>query len=137
MRHSRIELQMTGMDIVIALAEGNPGAITVMGKMFEVGEAVDPDSALGPLNGLVLLDAYHIYGSRIWRLYKDVCGQDISRTLGVLRCAQFGIIDSRDLGHDIDTEGPQARRINIEDALAKLIERLPRFQLKAPEVNNG
>ncbi len=67
---SRVSLDMTMMDALEALAEGNPGAISVCMQLMEMGKES------GFLDVLRLDDA-GIYGPNVWIAYKDICGEDI------------------------------------------------------------
>lgn len=51
------------MEIILELAEGNPGAITVLSKI--TAQSVADLRTLG------------IYGSDIWGLYKAICEEDM------------------------------------------------------------
>lgn len=63
-------LNMSILKIMFALSEGNPGALRVLTELQGDGE--------GFLDVLGC-DSKRLYGSRIWMLYKDVCGEDIER----------------------------------------------------------
>jgi hypothetical protein len=115
---------MSGMDVIMALGDGNPGAISVLAEIFKNAAAIDPDSALGPLGALCGLDNMDCYGPRIWMLYKGVCGQDLVKMIGVLRACQLGIVDQRTLNEAIDGKRDA---IDPADLLAKVRERLPKF----------
>jgi hypothetical protein len=119
-------LDTTPMDIMVMLAEGNPGAASVLGKMFNQGEAIDPDSALGGMSGLFALDTLGIYGSHIWVLYKDICGQNLVRMLGLLRANQLGFLSNADLKSAVHAL-PADRALDVDALLAKVKEQLPRF----------
>ena len=71
MSKDRIGLNMNILEIMIALSEGNPGALRVLSDLL--GE--DGSGFLDVLN----CDSKRLYGPRIWMLYKDVCGEDIHR----------------------------------------------------------
>lgn len=125
-------LNMTGADVVIALADGNPGATVVMAQMFKQGAEIDPDSSLGGLGAVLSLDTHKIYGPRIWMLYKDVCGQDIRIMLAILRAVQLGYLSESALNRAIDLPRRDADRgIDVPALVAKVEARLTRFQ-KAP-----
>lgn len=123
-RNTRIKLDDTAMSATIKLSEGNPGALTVCIEILEKGEDIDPDHILGGLGILLIFDSLAIYGSRIWMLYKDVCKQDIVKTVAVLRAAQLGILYEDKLQHAVDNYG---EGIDIEDIHKKVRQRLPRF----------
>ena len=123
-RDTRIKLYDTGMSAIVKLSDGNPGATVVCIEMLKKGKDIDPDYVLGGLGILLMLDTFGIYGSRIWMLYKDVCKQDIVKTVAVLRAGQLGILDDDMLQHAIDNRG---EGIDIEDLHKKVRQRLPRF----------
>jgi len=128
-------LNMTGTDILIAMADGNPGAITACMTLMEDAERVDPDSVLGAMSPIFALDTLGIYGSRIWMLYKDVCKQDTARVLALLRAHQLGQIagvTSRALNHAIDNRGDG---IDVDAALAAVKQRLPAFNAATTEAD--
>lgn len=62
----RVTLSMTGLDAIVAMADGNPGAVQVLAKLLELD-----------LFLVLHLDDMGIYGPDIWRAYKDVCGQSM------------------------------------------------------------
>ena len=121
---SKIGLNDTVQDTLIKLSEGNPGALSVCMQIMAKGSQIDPDAFGGGLLMLLSLDDLGIYGSRIWMLYKDVCGTDLTDTLGVLRGHQLGFITSGTLNHAIDNRGDG---LDIEDVVSKVRERLPDF----------
>ena len=125
---ARIGLTDTGKSAVVKLCDGNPGAITVMCNMLAQGAAIDPDSAFGGLGVLLAMDAEEIYGSRVWMLFKDVCGQDLNKTLALLRAVQLGILMRSKLHHAIDNYG---EGVDVDATCEAVKERLPRFQLVA------
>jgi hypothetical protein len=66
----RINLMDSTMDAVVKMVDGNPGAVTAVMQMIQ-----HPNP-----KGLLLfmyLDDWQVYGSDIWVLYKDCCGQDM------------------------------------------------------------
>lgn len=130
----RIKLEMSTIDLVMAMSEGNPGAVRVIMEVLKNGPAIDPDGAMGGFGALLMFDAYRFYGSKIWMLYKDLCGQDLTKTLGVVRAMQLGIVDSRvvhkAIGDDYTPGTPEV--FDLEDALAKVRAELPAFGQAPP-----
>ena len=120
---NKIGFSDTGMDMFVKLAEGNPGALRVCMEIVSKGPQIDPDSA-HPMLTLMHFDDLGIYGPRIWMLYKDVCGEDLINTLGVLRGHQFGFITEDTLNHAIDTRGDG---LDVEAIVTKVKEALPKF----------
>jgi hypothetical protein len=125
-RAERIELTDTPMSALLKLAEGNPGAATVCAQLIKEGGAIDPDSFLGGLGNLLSLDSLGIYGSRIWMLYKDVCGMDIVRMVGLFRSHQLGHIHERVITDAIDGHKPISHE-QIDDLVSKVKAELPAF----------
>lgn len=90
---SRIELFDTTEDVLVKMSEGNPGALTVLIGLATQGAEFDPKSALGGLGPILALDEAGIYGSQIWVLYKDVCGESLETLTLFLRSVQLGYTD--------------------------------------------
>lgn len=130
MANERIrDLNMSTVDVVIALCGGNPGAMSVCVRMLKEGANIDPDSARGGLGAVLSLDTENIWEERIWMLCNDVCGQDLVKTLALLRALQLGGlagVTSASLNHAIDNRG---EGIDVDAALAAVQERLPKFGL--------
>lgn len=122
--NERIGLKDTTISAIMKLSEGNPGAIRVCTEMLNKSERIDPDSALGGLGALLSLDTHKIYGSRIWMLFKDVCKEDMVKTLAVLRSCQLGFLSDVDFNHAIDNYGAG---IDIDDLYTQVKERLHTF----------
>lgn len=62
----KIELNMTPMDVMLTMAEGNPGAISAMTSLMEDG----PQGIFDVLH----LDDMNMRGPQVWVAYKDFCG---------------------------------------------------------------
>lgn len=121
---TKITLEDSPMDILLKMSEGNPGALSVCMQLLEKGGQIDPDSALGGLGPIMTLDTLNIYGSRIWMLYKDVCGESLSKMVAVIRGSQLGYVTSVQIQHAIENYGDG---INVEEICAAVAKRLPRF----------
>ena len=104
-RNTRIKLTDTPLDSMVKLAEGNPGAITVLMGLMSKGPKIDPQDIMGGLGQILALDSHAIYGSRIWMFYKDVCGSDFTKMIALMRSVQLGIISEDKLNHAIDNYG--------------------------------
>lgn len=125
-----LTLDDTTQGAIMKLAQGNPGALTVLMQVMQQAERIDPDSIGGPTMVLIRLDELGLHGPKIWMLYKDVCGQSVSRMMGALRAVQLGIISDSVLVAAVDNYG---RGLDLEAALAAVKTRLPRFQLETPD----
>lgn len=127
----RIKLTDNMHDILFKLSEGNPGAVTVCLQVIERGEKIDPDNIMGGLGVLLSFDSQAIYGSRIWMLYKDVCGEHVGNMLGVLRANQMGFLPGETLDAMID--GQYAGEETVESFVAQVRECLPAFDPEAAQ----
>lgn len=126
----RIKLGQTLMNAIMVLGEGNPGAITVLLRIMKEGEDIDPDSALGSLGPLLALDNNDIYGSNIWVLYKDVCGEDLIKMLAVLRANQLGLLSASKLRESIQFDQANYCTVGLTDLneiVEAVQEQLPNF----------
>jgi hypothetical protein len=98
---SRIVLDDTVTKVMVKMCEGNPGALTVCAGLLKEGERIDPQAAFGGSWAVMMLDSLEIYGSRIWVLYKDLCGEDLVRLCAILRAWQLGHLSSEKIDHAI------------------------------------
>ena len=121
---AKIQLTDTPQSAIVKMVEGNPGAISVCMKMLAEAPDIDPQAAFGGLGSILFMDTLEIYGPRIWMLYKDVCGEDMVKTLGMLRAVQLGITARETLMHAIDNCG---EGLDVDAALVAVKERLVDF----------
>lgn len=141
MRNSnqRIGLNDSILDVVTKLSDGNPGAVNVLMLIIKNNAAIDPDDFFGPLGPLLYLDTCGIYGPKIWMLFKDICGQDIVKTLAMLRACQLGLINSNDLidaingSRQVALPGEPDRKLNPDEVLEMVRKRLPKFAATVAE----
>ena len=66
----KIGIDMSVVDVMMLMSEGNPGAISVMAEILKKD----------PANGLMYildLDDMNIRGTQIWVGYKDYCNQNL------------------------------------------------------------
>jgi hypothetical protein len=124
---SRIELNMNISDMLVSLAEGNPGALSAMVKLIEENITIDPDSALGPVGAILSLDTNEIYGPDIWILFKDIAGQKPLYVIALLRAVQLGIISGNILKAAIKSENRGDTRLDVSDILSRVQQKLPSF----------
>ncbi len=73
----KLELEDTGLDTLVKMAEGNPGAITAITQLLN--ESVE--------NYFLILglDDMNIRGSQIWQVYKYYCGEDVNKFKKVIQ----------------------------------------------------
>ena len=123
-----IDLTSTPVDIIVKMADGNPGAARVMADMFNSAPKIDPSNVLGGYGPVLFLDTLGIYGHRVWMLYKDVCGEDLTKTLAALRAVQMGIASRSSLVSAIDGKSS----FNADEALKSVKSKLPAFANASP-----
>ena len=124
----RIGIDDSGLDIAVKMAEGNPGALSVLTRTFNEAEKIDPDNAFGPFGPAMILDTFGIYGSDIWVLYKDVADQDLAKMIGILRAVQMGVTHQGELKLALVRGMTDERKTDLLDRVKKL---LPNFNLQA------
>lgn len=126
MRHKeRIGADDRLVDILLKMTDGNPGALTVLLQTVDHGAAIDPDSAFKELGGCIALDTLGVYGSKIWILYKDICGESTAKMLGILRAYQLGFVSYDALHAAVNAPRFTSNMLDVEDLLVKVRERLP------------
>lgn len=129
-----MSLSMSGMDVVVAMSGGNPGAIRVCMETLMNGGAIDPDTAGGAIH-LMHLDSLHIWDHRIWMLYKDVCGESLPKMLAVIRAYQMGQLAGATreaIDHAIDNRGDG---LDLDAIMAAVQEKLPQFNVNGESDN--
>lgn len=92
---SKIKLDDTMLSVFSKMSEGNPGAMSVLANLVKYGRYIDPYAE--SFMYILMLDERGIYGSRIWILYKDICGESIVRLMFLIRACQLGIVMTDDL----------------------------------------
>lgn len=125
---SVIELDDTTASVTVKMAQGNPGAMQVILRIFQEGAAIDPDNAIGSIGTILHLDTFEIYSHRIWMLYKDVCKENLVNMISIVRAVQLGLITKDVMNHAIDNRGDG---IDLDETLKKVQEKLPDFAKKS------
>lgn len=126
---NRLELTDTGVDMLMKMAEGNPGAISAMTTILEKHDTIDPQAALGGIGAIMSLDDYEIYGTNIYILYSDKCGRDIRKMLMIMRATQLGFLSPNKLK---EMANDQRRQVDLtveewKELDNKVCERLSEF----------
>lgn len=111
------------------MSEGNRGAIAAMVEIIKGHELIDGGDPMGGVGDLMVLDAAEIYGTGIYILWNDKCGQDLRKLLILLRAVRLGFLDGAKLKEMADD---QTRQINLTteemaDLDAKVCEAQPSF----------
>lgn len=83
MNNEKLTGDMSVMDMVMTMSEGNPGAIQILAQMMnDHRRFID----------ILLCDSLDIRGSKLYMLNNDCCGRNMDkfdRTLMMLRCGVF------------------------------------------------
>ena len=126
----RVDLDKPLKEIVLDMAEGNPGAIICCTYVAHINALVDPDDFGGPVGALVKLDSLGIYGHRISILLSDVCGNHAGTLIAVLRANQLRLagVTNEALNHAIDHHG---EGLDVKAAIRAVQDRLPKFNINA------
>jgi hypothetical protein len=122
-----MRININGMnieDVILSLSDGNPGAMTVLIDSYKEMPSIDPDDAFGPLGFMLHLDHLEIYGENIWKMYKDLCQEDLTTTIAMARACQLGILRSESLMAAI--MDPMLE-LNTRKIVKKVRDRLPNF----------
>lgn len=127
---SRITLSGTIGDAVVAMSDGNPGAVNVLLGLLRNTKRIDPDDAFEGLGPIMTLDTLGVYGPKIWMLAKDVCKHELPMMLAVLRAFQLGFISQKQIETAIDNHGDG---LDLEDIHKKVSKALPNFKLLTPD----
>ena len=131
---SRIQLEDDFLTMFTKMAEGNPGALTTLFALFKDTPAIDPQSALGGLGPILMLDDVGIYGSHIWILFKYICKQDIRSLVALIRAHQLGFVSTEELKMAINSEETRGTwKLDVAALVAKVEEELTEFQKTTTE----
>ena len=132
MENTRINLTDRPFDIIIKMAEGNPGAINVLTQFIKEGHFIDPDNAFEGLGPIMVLDTYGIYGTDIYILHNDICKGELHKTLAVIRACQLGIFSKEKLKDACSRQDRSGCKIVPVNELYKKVRiKLPKFNSNA------
>lgn len=127
---TRLSLDINGMDAVIAMSDGNPGAVNAIIALTHPDvRGVDLDSALGPWGPVFQLDTHEIYGPSIYILWNDVCGRDAHTMLVLLRATQLGLFPVEQLKMlASESVGHRMANPDFAELSTKVCEQLSQFR---------
>ena len=126
----RITLSDSISSAISKMVEGNIGAINACISLIKEGEKTDPQNIMGGFGCILDLDREGIYGTDIYVFWNDICNQETSKMIAVLRAIQLGFFSGRvlaDACHRQDYSGRSM--IPVEELYKMVIERLPAFDL--------
>lgn len=92
----QFEPGVTTFAAIVRLSAGNPGALTVLTHLVENRKSY---LGLEPLGAVAALD---LVGSRLWVLFKDICGHDLGLTAAVLAAVAWGLTERDDVVTAVD-----------------------------------
>lgn len=72
MNRTKINITGTVMDMLLQMGEGNPGALSILSKLWQLP---GPDALMSILD----LDDMNMRGSQIYVAWKDYCGEDMEK----------------------------------------------------------
>lgn len=126
----RLDLSDNLQDAIIKFADGNPGAINALLILCTQSPSIDPDSAFGPFSPLMSLDNLDVYGSDVYILLKDVCGNSPAAVLALLRAHQLGFVTEATIKQMIaDGQYRRSPAPGVIDEYMKQVRiRLPNFK---------
>jgi hypothetical protein len=126
---SKIKLNDDIKTILFNMSDGNPGALTVLMELLKPQtNEIDPDSLLGGFGSILSLDTIGIYGTDIYVLYNDICDQNLTLFIALLRAHQLGLINDvllREVSGRQDRSGKEL--INTEEIYNQVKKELPNF----------
>lgn len=103
MVREKIDLNDTTMDVILKMAEGNPGGASVLADLLKTGD----------LFLILSLDDMNIRGSQIWVAYKDHCNEDINALIECIKSRDEQMVDTVNAnapGHFAVTRGASFKR---------------------------
>lgn len=122
---SRLDLNKTIQNVIVDMSEGNPGGLTVLMQIYQNTKSIDPDCLLDWMGPFANLDNMECYGHKIWMLYKDICNQNLSKMIAVLRATQLGLTSPSAVIDAIDGR----LSLDVDDLTKQVQELLPNFKV--------
>ena len=94
MANERITASMDMQEMLITMSEGNPGALTCMLEMLQT----DPMALLD----ILYFDSMGIYGSKIYMLWNDCCGRDMSKLRETIQYLRSGAVSKEEIHENLN-----------------------------------
>lgn len=134
----RITLSDSIASAISKMTGGNIGAVNACISLMKEGEKVDPQNIMGGFGCILDLDREGIYETDIYVFWNDICNQNTSKMIAVLRAVQLGFFSGRvlaDACHRQDYSG--CSMVPVEELYSKVIGQLPAFDLTNRKSGNG
>ncbi|MBE5812584.1 MAG: hypothetical protein E7314_02915 [Clostridiales bacterium] len=94
MANTRITANMNIKEILITMCDGNPGALTCMMQMLQS----DPLA----LFDILFFDTMEIYGEKIYMLWNDCCGRDMTKFKETIEYLKSGKISKEKIHENLN-----------------------------------
>lgn len=124
--NSRITLNMSVSQMIIEMSDGIPGCLFVLMDLYTKSPEIDKANALAGFGPIVALDSYRIYGSDVWILYKDICGEKLYKLIAILRAMQLGNLPEETV-HTLIADVSNYRPIPDSFNLAAIVKTVKTF----------
>jgi hypothetical protein len=99
----RIDMNMDVREMIVTMAEGNPGAVTVLIQL------VQADPVMGFMD-VLHLDDMNMRGPQIWVGFKDHCKQDLAAFQEAIRSRDSALVETVNASRGLAPGTPQATR---------------------------
>lgn len=93
-RKERINAKMTIEKVLTMMSEANPGALNCLVSMIQSGPQGFMD--------ILLLDSLGIYGSKVYMLWNDSCGRDMTKMLETMQAFREGRFTREEIHANLD-----------------------------------
>lgn len=123
-----IDLNDTVTEVLVKMAQGNPGALSCCIDLMRRNAEIDPENAFGPYGSMLLLDQENIRGVSLYILWNDICGRDTRDLVMLVRAAQLGFLSREKLAELAQDVPGQRNTFDYSEVDAKVCERLKQFQ---------
>lgn len=120
---------MLALEKILEFCDGDCDATTVIVKFVSRSHFIDP--SINAKDLISQMKEYGITKERICRFYRDVCGEEFGRMIGLLRACKLDIITQSALLHAIDNNG---EGINVDEVVNKVRQQT---RSKATESHSG
>lgn len=95
--NEKLTADMNTMDVLITMAEGNPGALNVLMGMIK-----DPKTSF---IDILLCDSLGIRGSKLYKLHNDCCARNDEKFARTLMMLRSGIFTDDQIQNNLDLIG--------------------------------
>jgi hypothetical protein len=110
--------------VIEKLAEGYPGADEVLTMIREYGDGlVEFGDHTAKRLVFQQLDHLALYGDNIWKLYREVCSENFTCFMAVLRAERIGLLSWDTVKAAIE----EGRALDVNAVLQQVQERLSNF----------